>query len=146
MIIMALLFGENPQAVAYLAQPLCWSGWETSSPTTHRGTVRKDRTEIPRGWSMPVSYVIILIIQWRRQRHLTWPTTHDVVSREINLWKSYDLLRGSNPWALAPSIGCLTARPPELTNDYNIIIRYNTRKVMVTGRLTTRSTYDRSRS
>ena len=32
-----------------------------------------------------------------RQRHLTWsPPTHDVVSREINPWKSFDLLRGSN--------------------------------------------------
>ena len=39
---------------------------------------------------------IFLIIQWRRQRHLTWSATHDVVSREINLWKSFDLLRGSN--------------------------------------------------
>ena len=40
-------FGENPQAVAYSAQPLCWSGRETSSPTTHRGAVLKDRAEIP---------------------------------------------------------------------------------------------------
>ena len=36
-----LLFGENPQAVAYSAQPLCWSSWENSSPTIHRGAVRK---------------------------------------------------------------------------------------------------------
>ena len=51
---MALLFGENPQAVAYSAQPLCWSGWEiASSPTTHRGAVRKDGAEIPWGWSLP---------------------------------------------------------------------------------------------
>jgi len=37
------------------------------------------------------------------------------VSREINPWKSFDLLRGSNLRPLAPSAGCLTARPPELT-------------------------------
>ena len=36
----------------------------------------------------------------------------DVVSWEINPWKSVDLLRGSNLWLLAPSAGCLTARPP----------------------------------
>ena len=47
--------------------------------------------------------------------YITWSATHDVVSREINLWKSFDLLLGSNPWPLAPSAGCLTARPPELT-------------------------------
>ena len=29
--------------------------------------------------------------------------------------KSFDLLRGLNLWPLAPSAGCLTARPPELT-------------------------------
>jgi len=27
-----LLFGENSQTVAYAAQPLCWSGWETPPP------------------------------------------------------------------------------------------------------------------
>jgi len=37
-----LLFGENPQVVTYSAQPLCWSCWENSSPTTDRGAVRKD--------------------------------------------------------------------------------------------------------
>ena len=36
------------------------------------------------------------------------------MSREINLWKTFDLLRGSNLWPLAPSAWCLTARPPEL--------------------------------
>jgi len=39
----------------------------------------------------------------------------NVLSREINLWKSFDLLVGSNPRPLAPSAGCLTTRPPELT-------------------------------
>jgi len=57
------------------------------------------------------------IFQWRRQRHLTWSPTHDVVSREINLWKRFDLLRGANLWPLAPSAGCLTVRPPELTRS-----------------------------
>jgi len=37
------------------------------------------------------------------------------VSREINPWKSFDLLLGSNLRPLAPSAECLTARPPELT-------------------------------
>ena len=27
---------------------------------------------------------------------ITWSATHDVVTREINLWKSFDLLLGSN--------------------------------------------------
>ena len=36
------------------------------------------------------------------------------MSREINPWKGFDLLRGSNLRPLAPSAGCLTARPPEL--------------------------------
>ena len=58
-------------------------------PTTHKGAVRKDGAEIP--------------IEWRRQRHLTWSTTHDVVSRKINPCKSFDLLRGSNRRPLAPS-------------------------------------------
>jgi len=50
---------------------------------------------------------------------------HDIVSREINLWKSFDLLWGSNPWPLAPSAGCLTARPPELTdNQYLMVMDY----------------------
>ena len=43
----ALAFKENPQAVAYSAQPLCRSGRETSSPTTHRGAVWKNGAEIP---------------------------------------------------------------------------------------------------
>ena len=39
------------------------------------------------------------------------------MSREINPWKSFNLLRGSNLRPLAPSAGYLTARPPELTVD-----------------------------
>jgi len=42
-----LFFGENPQVAAYSAHPLCWSGWGTSYPTTHRGAVWKDGAEIP---------------------------------------------------------------------------------------------------
>jgi len=42
----------------------------------------------------------------RRQRHLTWAATHDVVSREINIWKSFDL----------------TASPPELTARRSCLI------------------------
>ena len=39
---------------------------------------------------------LFLIIQWRRRCHLTWSSTHAVMSREIYLWKSFDLLLGSN--------------------------------------------------
>jgi len=39
--------GRIPKDITYLAQPLCWSGWEISSPTTHRGAVRKGGAEIP---------------------------------------------------------------------------------------------------
>jgi len=46
-LLFVLLFGENPQAVTYLAEPLCWSGGEISSPTTHRGAVWKDGAKIP---------------------------------------------------------------------------------------------------
>ena len=40
---------------------------------------------------------LFLIIQWRRQRHLTWSATHDVVSREINIWKKFRPLSGIEP-------------------------------------------------
>ena len=45
-----------------------------------------------------------LIIQWRRQPHLTWSSPHDVVSREINPWKSVDLFWDQNcyPWHQVP--------------------------------------------
>ena len=33
-----LFFGENPQAVAYSAQPLCWSGWENPLPHHSQGS------------------------------------------------------------------------------------------------------------
>ena len=62
------------------------------------------------------------IIHCRRQRHLTWSATHDVVSQESNLWKSFDLLLESNLWPLAPSAGCLNARPPELTTDADLLV------------------------
>jgi len=67
----------------------------------------------------------VLIIQWRWQRHLMLSTTHGVVSREIILWKSFDLLLGSNLRPLAPSAGCLTARLPELTIRCFKDIHYN---------------------
>ena len=34
---------------------------------------------------------LFLIIQWRRQCHLTLSSTHEVGSQEINLWKGFDL-------------------------------------------------------
>ena len=48
-----------------------------------------------RGVKRPPSF---LIIQWKRQRHLMWSATHNVVTREINPWKSFDLLLWSNLW------------------------------------------------
>jgi len=42
--------------------------------------------------------------------------THDVLSREINIWKSFDLLLGTNLRPLAPSAGYLSTRPLKLTN------------------------------
>ena len=85
--LLSLCFGENPQIVTYSAQPLCWSGWETSFPSTHRGVLRKDGAEIPWRWSLPECFTssgglqrprLFLLIQWRRQRHLTWSATHDI--------------------------------------------------------------------
>jgi len=40
------------------------------------------------------------LIQLRRQYHLTWSATHDIVSRKINLRKSFHLLREWNQWSL----------------------------------------------
>ena len=48
-----VVWGESPGCRFYSAQPLCLSGWETSSPTTHRGEVWKDGAKIPWGWSLP---------------------------------------------------------------------------------------------
>jgi len=83
-------------------------------PSLIWGAVRKDGAEIPWGWSLPACFTswgprLFLIIQCRRQRHLTWAVTHDGLSREINLWKSFNLLLWSNLWPLAPSDWCLTA-------------------------------------
>jgi len=38
------------------------------------------------------------------------------VSREINHWISVDILRSSNLSSVGPSVWCLTARPPDLTD------------------------------
>ena len=119
---------ESP--IAYSAQPLCWSDWEKPpSPTTRKGAVRKDGDELPWGWSLPECFTssgglqlppLFLIIQRKRQRHLTWTATHDVVSWKNYLWKGFDLLLGPNLWPVTPSAGCLTARPPELAElNYN---------------------------
>ena len=71
--------GESPGCRLFgTASMLEWL--KISSPTTHRGAVRKDGAEIPRP-------PLFLIIQWRRQRQLRWSHTHGVVSREINLEK-----------------------------------------------------------
>jgi len=41
----ALCFGKNPQAVVYSAQPLCWSGWETSFPHHSQGNKQYGQME-----------------------------------------------------------------------------------------------------
>ena len=90
---------QNPQTVTYSAQPLCWNGWETSSPPLTGEQYGKMEPKYPEdGHCQSVLHLqgffnVPFIIQWRRQRHLTWSATHDVVSREINLWKSFDLLQ-----------------------------------------------------
>ena len=106
--------GESPGCCLFsTASMLEWL--RNLLPTTHRGAVQKDGVEIPWGWSLPECFYILrgqrpplfLIIQSRWQCHLTWSATHDVVSREINLWKSFDLLLGLNLWPLAPTAGAL---------------------------------------
>jgi len=77
-------------------------------PNTHRRAVWKDGAEIPEGGHCQsvlrpqvfFYYPLFLLIQWRRQCHLTWSSTHDVVSQEINPWKSFNLLMGSKLWSL----------------------------------------------
>ena len=59
-------------------------------------------------------------IQWRLQRHSTWSTTHDVVSQEINPWKSFDYFMRSNLWPLPQIAKCFTTRPSEL--NYQLIL------------------------
>ena len=54
------------------------------------------------------------MIQWRRQRHLTWSPTHDAVSREINR-ETFRPLAGFEPVTVGTKCWCLTTRPPELT-------------------------------
>ena len=44
-----LFFGENPQGVAYSAQPLCWSGRETPPPPLTGGQYRKMEQKYPEG-------------------------------------------------------------------------------------------------
>ena len=44
--------GESPgcRLISTVSMLECW---ENSSPTTHRGAIRKDGAEIPWGWSLP---------------------------------------------------------------------------------------------
>jgi len=44
-----LLFGENPQAVAYSAEPLCWSSWETPPPPLTGEQYGKMEPKYPEG-------------------------------------------------------------------------------------------------
>ena len=44
-----LLFGENPQAVAYSAQPLCWSGGEHPPPPLTGEQYGKMEAKYPEG-------------------------------------------------------------------------------------------------
>jgi len=96
-----LCFGENLQTV---------DDWLKLSPPHHshrsnterwsQNTLKVVTTSMYYVFSGSIASPFILIIQWRRQLHLTWSATHDVVSREINLWKSFHL--GSNLWPLTP--------------------------------------------
>ena len=45
----ALFFGWNPQTVAYSAQPLCWSGWETTPPPLTGEQYGKMEPKYPEG-------------------------------------------------------------------------------------------------
>ena len=84
-----LFFGEEPQAVAYSAQPLWWSGWETSSPTTHRGAVRKDGAEIP--WGGYRLFGTASMLEWLSKSS---PTTHRGAVRKDGIelpWGGYRL-------------------------------------------------------
>jgi len=48
-VLFLLLFGENPQAVAYSAQPLCWSGWGTPPPPLTGEQYGKMEPKYPEG-------------------------------------------------------------------------------------------------
>ena len=92
--LLALFFGENPQAVAYSAQSLCSSG----PPPLTGEQYGKIEPKYPEGFHCqnvlrPQGVINVpFIFNNSLQRHLTWSATHDVVSREIDLWKSFDLL------------------------------------------------------
>jgi len=109
--------GESPGCRLFgTASMLEWL-W-IPSPTTHRGAVRNTlRVVTARVFyvlmgSLTSPFILNNSVETAAPFNVV---SHDVVSREINLWKRFDLLRGSNLWPLAPSAGCLTARPPELT-------------------------------
>ena len=44
-----LLFGENPQSVAYLAQPLCWSGGELLPHHSQGSSTERWSRDTPEG-------------------------------------------------------------------------------------------------
>ena len=86
---------RNPQVVAYSAQPLCWSGWENASPTTHRGAVQYGKMDpkYPEGGHCQsvtssgfLTSPFILNNSVETAAPFNVVGTHDVVSREINLW------------------------------------------------------------
>ena len=92
---LALLFGENPQAVAYSAQPLFWSGWEKSSPTTHSQWSSTERwsRNTPRVVAARVFYVLrgLLASQYRTVRrgmqlYIGW------CSEVLETFNSYSLI------------------------------------------------------
>jgi len=75
LITVMLFCGENPQAVTYSAQPLCWRGWE-----------RWSRNTLPRVFYVLCFFLnppLFLTVHWKWQHHLTWSPTHDIVSWEI---------------------------------------------------------------
>jgi len=118
--VLVLLFGENPQAVPLISTSSMFEWFRNLLP--HHS--QRSSTE---RWSRNSLRVVTTRMVYVLRGFLTSPFIlnnsvetaapfNDVVSREINPWKSFDLLRSSNLRPLAPSAGCLTARPPELTN------------------------------
>jgi len=76
-------------------------------PTTHRGEVRKDGAEIPRGWSLPECFTSLSPFIWN---NLVETAAEFNVVRHPRCCVPRNL-RGSKLWPLAASAGCLTNRP-----------------------------------
>ena len=98
-VVCCLFFGENPQAVTYTARLYMLEWLRTSPPPLTGEQYGKIEPKYPEGGHCQsvlrpqgvLTSPLFLIIQWRRHRHITWSSTHDVVSREINLSASFHI-------------------------------------------------------